>query len=322
MKKLVLLLYVCLGVLSLYAQTPFDSFAPEATRPMLEVEALYPSVEPQDNFAHIDTIPCVAVIDLQRKVLLLVDVCDNTIIGAAPLTEEVKKWLSVDPLVDKNISTSPYMYCGGNPIVLIDPDGEDIYRYDKKTGVMHCAVKTNDNFDQIGKFKFNRKTGQYELVKNKDGSYKTMANKTWTIDRIAKGILRDGMSFKGENAITFINGEGQPSTNDLYDFALIMDNVVGAEVSAWIYEFQYSDASQQMVMFEPIDNNSFSESKNRIIKIDNMIPIIHFHTHGKANQYDATHKSLRDEDFADKCRKHFPNIKLLIINNEGSPIPY
>ena len=39
MKKLVLLLYVCLGVLSLYAQTPFDSFAPEATRPMLEVEA-------------------------------------------------------------------------------------------------------------------------------------------------------------------------------------------------------------------------------------------------------------------------------------------
>lgn len=32
-------------------------------------------------------------------------------------------WLSVDPLADKYPGNTPYMYCNGNPIMLIDPDG-------------------------------------------------------------------------------------------------------------------------------------------------------------------------------------------------------
>lgn len=32
-------------------------------------------------------------------------------------------WISVDPLADKNIQNSPNMYCNGNPIMLVDPDG-------------------------------------------------------------------------------------------------------------------------------------------------------------------------------------------------------
>ena len=30
---------------------------------------------------------------------------------------------SVDPLADKYISTQPYLYCNGDPIGYIDPDG-------------------------------------------------------------------------------------------------------------------------------------------------------------------------------------------------------
>ena len=36
-------------------------------------------------------------------------------------------WLSVDPMSDKYPSTSPYVYCGNNPVVLKDPNGEDIW---------------------------------------------------------------------------------------------------------------------------------------------------------------------------------------------------
>ena len=36
-------------------------------------------------------------------------------------------WLSVDPLADKYPSNTPYMYCNGNPIVRIDPDGRADY---------------------------------------------------------------------------------------------------------------------------------------------------------------------------------------------------
>ena len=34
-------------------------------------------------------------------------------------------WLSVDPMSDKYPSTSPYTYCGNNPVRLVDPNGED-----------------------------------------------------------------------------------------------------------------------------------------------------------------------------------------------------
>ena len=31
-------------------------------------------------------------------------------------------WLSVDPMSDKYPSTSPYTYCGNNPVRLVDAD--------------------------------------------------------------------------------------------------------------------------------------------------------------------------------------------------------
>ena len=36
-------------------------------------------------------------------------------------------WLSVDPLADKYPNVTPYLYCNGNPIMLVDPDGKDWY---------------------------------------------------------------------------------------------------------------------------------------------------------------------------------------------------
>ena len=35
----------------------------------------------------------------------------------------VGRWLSVDPLFDKYVGMSPYNYCAGNPVMMVDPDG-------------------------------------------------------------------------------------------------------------------------------------------------------------------------------------------------------
>ena len=35
----------------------------------------------------------------------------------------VGRWLSVDPLFEKYVGMSPYNYCAGNPVKLVDPDG-------------------------------------------------------------------------------------------------------------------------------------------------------------------------------------------------------
>jgi len=35
-------------------------------------------------------------------------------------------WNSVDPLADKYLNVTPYLYCNANPVMLVDPDGKDV----------------------------------------------------------------------------------------------------------------------------------------------------------------------------------------------------
>ena len=48
--------------------------------------------------------------------------------------ELMTMWLSVDPMVDKYPSISPFAYCAWNPVKLIDPDGEEIDDYFSRSG--------------------------------------------------------------------------------------------------------------------------------------------------------------------------------------------
>ena len=42
-------------------------------------------------------------------------------------TPDLSIWLSVDPMSDKYPGLSPYVYCGNNPVKLVDPNGEEIW---------------------------------------------------------------------------------------------------------------------------------------------------------------------------------------------------
>ena len=59
--------------------------------------------------------------------------------GARYLNPTSGMWLSVDPLFEKYVGTSPYNYCAGNPVKLVDVDGRrieikneegEIYKYE------------------------------------------------------------------------------------------------------------------------------------------------------------------------------------------------
>ena len=122
--------------------------------------------------------------------------------GARHNDATLGRWLVVDPLAEKYYAWSPYGYCANNPILNVDPSGMDIYRFDNQTGIFTLYQKTDDDFDQIGKFKKNKDTGEFELRTNKRGKAKTLLN------NIEKGILSDGMNMKtADNAIA-VGGEG------------------------------------------------------------------------------------------------------------------
>ena len=51
----------------------------------------------------------------------------NPSLSARYYNSDLSIWISVDPLADKYPNLSPYTYCAGNPVRLVDPNGEDVW---------------------------------------------------------------------------------------------------------------------------------------------------------------------------------------------------
>ena len=60
------------------------------------------------------------------------------------------RWFVPDPLAEKYYSYSPYVYCGNNPILRIDPNGKSDFTINKETGEVKL-IKANDQSDRIPK---------------------------------------------------------------------------------------------------------------------------------------------------------------------------
>ena len=134
MKHLIhtLLIIACAWGLRANAQTPYGSFAPETSRPMLGVA---------EQEVKTDSILCAVVTDTQHQMLLFVDVSNGQILAIAPITDDLCKWLSVDPLADKYPHISPYAYCGWNPVNAIDSDGKEWTDIDGNIVQDHSNIK-------------------------------------------------------------------------------------------------------------------------------------------------------------------------------------
>jgi len=134
-------------------------------------------------------------------------------------------WPTMDPLAEKYYSVSPYVYCGGNPVNALDPNGEDyvitIQRNDKNeiTGITFSATvyikgdgaskERASKLNSLAKetFKSNGSLGpniQFNV------NYEYAPDKT-------EGDLVDG---KGQNLLTFTNDKVDRKKGDdsqIYD---------------------------------------------------------------------------------------------------------
>ena len=62
--------------------------------------------------------------------------------GARIYDSRLGRWLSLDPLMKKYPTLSPFNFCANNPIIYIDPDGEDVVFFNNK-GEEIYRVKTS-----------------------------------------------------------------------------------------------------------------------------------------------------------------------------------
>ena len=114
---------------------------------------------------------------------------------------------SIDPLAEKYYSMSPYAYCAGNPVNLVDPDGRDWY----------SIITTDDKNNEITTYKYTNYSSQAELDKNNisghylgealviiDGSHNECLG--------SKGTIEDDDAITATFTIYGINGEDDIKT--------------------------------------------------------------------------------------------------------------
>ena len=179
------------------AQTPFDAFSPETSRIILDGDS---------------------IADLRNEQLLLVDIATHRPVAVAPFTDEIKNWLSVDPLVDKNITTSPYLYCNGNPVMFIDPDGRDWLEAEDGT-IQWTDCKSQQAMNEA---KVNgRYLGEAVVVANGSYTEKIGSDKTLT-DSDANPALITIYGKNGANDVREYNGLTVTSDPNLY--SMISEN--------------------------------------------------------------------------------------------------
>ena len=76
--------------------------------------------------------------------------------GARMYSPSNTRWMTIDPLAEKYYHISPYVYCAGNPVNLVDPDGRKIY-FAKGT-----SKQFKDKFAEAVSF-MNKKGTSYNL---------------------------------------------------------------------------------------------------------------------------------------------------------------
>ena len=134
--------------------------------------------------------------------------------GARYLDPTNAAWLSVDPLFEKYVGMTPYNYCAGNPIKLLDPNGEAIYKYKSEDGSESYIIPTEEQEKknkQGDKFIYNGR----KYVKVSDGNDMSEVYNTPTQNVQAGGAQFYGMGDKVETGYKAKNTDDTMDSSDL-----------------------------------------------------------------------------------------------------------
>ena len=233
--------------------------------------------------------------------------------GARQYNPVTARWDRMDPLCEKYYGVSPYVYCHDNPVMFIDPNGKNDYRFDSKTGTFHLMEKTEDSKDNVYTYKYDKKTGQYRKKKGIFSSQMT---------NIEKGILKDGLNLKDNDLLISVGGEDNPSVQGVKEFAMGLSELVNREIAGLGYSADGSGNVSDIVIGK-YKNNTYTSSKcnpGAIAKKykENFTSInlyLNFHTHpdGKLGATESAPELSDDIQIMRGEKNNMPKATFLVL---------
>jgi len=200
-------------------------------------------------------------------------------------------WLSVDPLSDKYPSASPYVYCAGNPVRLVDPDGRTFYEVDGEKKHINDG-RDNITVHNVSQRQFNRLERRFS---NNEKRY----------NRLAERIMdRNGYSeyssvknnFTGTNQAVKLDGISITEHKPNSDFSAKISFSIGAQAgvkSNRIWGIAANISSVDLLWFEGGTNSPFKmkaidESRETTYKMGATIGPV-FYTYSKETYQNPQH---------------------------------
>jgi len=146
--------------------------------------------------------------------------------GARYLDPTNVAWLSVDPLFEKYVEMTPYGYCAGNPVRLVDPDGRKVINDDEVPyyGEVEDYVKREnsfydkygDNADKLKKSNFNSRA-EYKAYKQDRKELKQSLKRTLRLEKYYKNTQKEIADFKQKCPELFQVMDNLTYADDNYD---------------------------------------------------------------------------------------------------------
>jgi RHS repeat-associated protein len=174
--------------------------------------------------------------------------------GARYYDSEASIWLSVDPMADEYLSTSPYMYVMGRPTRLIDPNGMNAWIPPTEEGGAWTAEKGD---------------GAWDLYTHPDNTA------SW--DDI-KGAVRDLNKNRGENEEFMVHPDDElflsSTGSQMSDNTNIQINYLGYDRTSTVYEYNNPESTLVTLVSSPA--TTASKFGIKATRLNNSIIDIHW----------------------------------------------